>query len=297
MSFDVDAYRRSVSPVRTDDIDFSAFERRPLDEGSLRTIRYMHDIESHTVCYLRDLLMTRSHADPRVTTFLTMWAYEEYWHGVALGEVLRAHGEPAEDERLAPMRARLQGWKDKVAPYLSAIGSAALGDDFVAVHMTWGAVNEWSTQQGYDRLAARADHPVLTELLGRIAQQESRHIAFYASEARTRLSASSRAQKATRFALQRLWAPVGSGAVPAAETEFVIQFLFSGVAGLEAADRIDRHVDRLPGLQGLGLLRGAVEGIASGGAGDASIGRARRRLATARPEEGSPGIGERHQAA
>jgi rubrerythrin len=258
MSFDVDAYRRSVRPVRTDDIDFTAFERRPLDEATLRCVRYMHDIESHTVCYLRDLLLTRSHADPRVTTFLTMWAYEEYWHGVALGEVLRAHGEPAEDERLAPMRERLQTAKDKAAPYLSAIGSAVLGDDFVAVHMTWGAVNEWSTQQGYERLAERAGHPVLTELLGRIAAQESRHIAFYASEARQRLASSARARKVTRFALRRLWAPVGTGAVPAAETDFVIRTLFSGTAGLAAADRIDRHVDRLPGLRGLGLLRGAV---------------------------------------
>ncbi len=40
----------------------------------------MCDVESHTVCYLRDLLVTPSHADPEVTTFLTMWNYEEYWH-------------------------------------------------------------------------------------------------------------------------------------------------------------------------------------------------------------------------
>jgi len=32
----------------------------------------MHDVESHTVCYLRDILVTRAHRDPEITSFLTM---------------------------------------------------------------------------------------------------------------------------------------------------------------------------------------------------------------------------------
>jgi hypothetical protein len=113
MSFDIDAYRRTVTPVQIDDIDFSEFGRRPLSPQTLRALRFMHDVESHTVCYLRDLLLTHAHEDPRVTTFLTMWNYEEYWHGVAIAKILEAHGEPAEAERIAPMRARL-GLKDKI---------------------------------------------------------------------------------------------------------------------------------------------------------------------------------------
>ena len=254
MSFDVNAYRSSVTPVRTDDIDFAAFADRPLDESVLRALRYMHDVESHTVCYLRDLLLTKSHDDPRVTTFLTMWAYEEYWHGVAIGKVLAAHGEAAEDARIAPMRARLTGWKDRVGPYVGAVGSAVMGEDFVALHMSWGAINEWSTQAGYERLIAKADHPVLTELLGRIAAQESRHIAFYASEARLRLARSARARRVTRWALTKLWAPVGTSVMPAAESEFLLEYLMGDVEGRKAAARIDAHVDRLPGLAGLGLV-------------------------------------------
>ena len=38
----------------------------------------MHDVEYHTVCYLRDLLVTPAHRDPEVTTFLTLWNVEEY---------------------------------------------------------------------------------------------------------------------------------------------------------------------------------------------------------------------------
>jgi hypothetical protein len=258
MSFDLDRYRAGVAPVRTDDIDFDAFRTSPLSEETLRCLRFMHDVESHTVCYLRDLLVTKSHQDPRITTFLTMWAYEEFWHGVAIGKVLEAHGEPAGDDRVAPMRDRLAGLRDSIAPFGNAVGSALLGTDFIAVHMTWGAVNEWSTQAGYDRLAELADHPVLTELLGRIAKQEARHIAFYATEARERLARSRKAQVATRLALQRLWGPVGSSVMPAEETAFLLQHLLGGAEGRAAALRIDRNVDRLPGLAGLGLVTKAL---------------------------------------
>ncbi len=41
----------------------------------------MHDVESHTVGYSRDVLVTRAHRDPGATSFLTMWNYEEYWLG------------------------------------------------------------------------------------------------------------------------------------------------------------------------------------------------------------------------
>jgi hypothetical protein len=257
VSFDVDAYAASACPVPTDDLDFTEFRRTPLSPEVLRCLRYMHDVESHTVCYLRDLLLTPSHRDPRVTTFLTAWAYEEHWHGVALGRVLAEHDEPAGAERIEKMRARLPR-KDRYGPFLSAIGGALAGDDFVALHMTWGAVNEWSTAAGYDRLAERADHPVLTELLMRIKRQESRHIAFYASEARDRLARSRRAQRLTRFALRHLWAPVGSGVMPPAETEFLLDWLLTGDEGDAVVRKIDANVARLPGLDELRIVEDAL---------------------------------------
>ncbi len=84
MRFDLDHYRNTVAAVDVTDIDFGEFRSTPLDPASLRCLRYMHDVEHHTICYLRDLLVTRAHDDPEITTFLTMWAYEEYWHGNTL---------------------------------------------------------------------------------------------------------------------------------------------------------------------------------------------------------------------
>ena len=141
------------------DIDFDAFVAKPLDHASLRCLRYMHDVEHHTICYLRDLLVTRAHRDPDITAFLTMWTFEEYWHGEAIGRGAgrpRRAGRSARGSRPLAPAARL---RDRLAPILHGLGSAVVGDAYTAVHMTWGAVNEWTTQAGYARLAARANHP------------------------------------------------------------------------------------------------------------------------------------------
>jgi len=127
----------------------------------------------------------------------------------------------------------------------------------VTVSLAWGAVNEWTTQAGYMRVAARADHPTLTALVRRIAKQEGRHIDFYVTEATARLQHSTAAQKVTRFALAHRWSPVGSGIMPKAETDHLIRHLFAGEEGLSMARRIDRRIDRLPGLCGLGLIETA----------------------------------------
>ena len=256
MSFDIDTYQSLSGKLDLDEIDFDSFRDRPLDAQALRCLRYMHDVENHTVCYLRDVLVTRAHRDPEVTSFLTLWNYEEFWHGEAIAKILDAHDEQAGTSRIAALRQRLPK-RDAWRPLTFQLASA-ITPHLTAVHMTWGAVNEWTTQAGYARLAKQAGHPTLSELLRRIMKQEGRHIDFYADQARGRLAESRAAQRLTRWALRRFWAPVGSGVVPGPEVDFLRAYLFGDDDGRAMADRIDRRVDRLPGLEGLNLLRGAV---------------------------------------
>jgi rubrerythrin len=239
-------------------IDFDQFVREPLDEPTLRCIRYMHDVEHHTVCYLRDLLVTPLHKDPAVTTFLAIWAYEEHWHGEALGQVLKAHGEPANNERVESLRGSL-GALDRMRPLISQLTTSIIPGS-TAVPLAWGAVNEWTTQAGYARLAELARNPTLTELLRRIMRQEGRHIDFYSHEAALRLSQHRLARRTARFMLHRFWAPVGSGVMPAREVNFLTRHLFGGEAGRISLARIDRQIDRLPGLAGLHLASRAMRG-------------------------------------
>jgi rubrerythrin len=262
MKTTIDSYKARAGRLNLDGIVFDDFKDQPLPPDALRTLRYMHDVEHHTVCYLRDLLLTPAHQDPEITSFLSCWVFEEMWHGEAIGQVLQAHGEQAGSPRIAALR---QGRRRREAiTTFSTIGSAAFaGRAFVALHMTWGAINEWTTQAGYARLSDTADHSTLRELLRRIMKQEGGHIDFYASEAGRRLAESPKAQKLTRFALKHMWRPVGSGVMPKEEVGFLVNYLLSGPKGADVVDRIDRRVDRLPGQSGLHLLRGAVEKFAA----------------------------------
>jgi len=253
---DIDRFQQSTARLDLTGIDFEAFRDDPLDDDALRCLRYMHDVEHHTVCYLRNLLNTRAHDDPDITSFLTLWNFEEHWHGEAIGQVLAAHGELSGSRRLGPMRRR-QGWTRTVSP-LAWMAFSAANRHFLALHMTVGAINEWTTQAGYAQLVSRTDHPVLRDLLSRIMRQEGRHIAFYATRSRELLEVSRAAQRTTRWMLRLAWSPVGAKVMPRAETAHLASALFGGPEGGLVAERIDRRIGRLPGLDGLHLVRTAL---------------------------------------
>jgi len=63
-----------------------------LSEDKVRALTYMTDIESHTIVYLRAILNTCAIEDPQTTSFLSCWAYEEFFHGDTLRRFLDAVG-------------------------------------------------------------------------------------------------------------------------------------------------------------------------------------------------------------
>src|SRR5688572_9044955 len=242
--FDLDAYLSRSRAVDLGSIPWDRVPQHPLSQETVRALRYMQDIESHTIIYLRSLLETRAIDDPEVATFLACWLYEETFHGIALARFVRAAGHPIELRPRSAMtvkqriEARLTSWIARTWP------------DFVAVHMVWGAINELTALTGYRRLAAASGHPVLHDLLDRIAIDESRHFYFYFKQAERRLQHPG-AARVTRALIERFWAPVGSGVQPASETRFLARYLFGGQDGLAAARKIDATIRDLPGLAGI----------------------------------------------
>ncbi|MDF2444193.1 MAG: hypothetical protein JWR01_2396 [Subtercola sp.] len=259
MAFDIDNYTKTSKNVAWEDLDFETFRTNPLPEDTLRVIRYMADVEYHTVCYMRDMLVTPSHRDKDVTGFMTMWNREEFWHGEALADVLRMHDIELEFDELKSKRLKL-GWKDRIDPVKQSVLSNLVGKDFIAVHMIWGAANEWSAVAAYKRLAEIEGHPVLAELLKRIAMQEARHVAFYATQARERLGKSVLAQKFARFALGKFWGPVGSTIMDQTEVKHVMGHIFGGIDGRKAINAIDAHIAKMPGLKGLTIVADSLDG-------------------------------------
>lgn len=258
MAFDIDKYAGSSEALRWEDLDLEHFQDNPLSDDTLRVIAYMALVEYHTVCYTRDLLTTPSHKDPVVGTFMTMWNREEFWHGEALAAVLKAHGIIIEYDELKANRLKL-GWRDFFDPIKQSLLGKIVGADFVAVHMSWGAANEYSAVTAYKRMADLETDPVLSELLRRIAKQETRHVAFYVSQARARLTTSKRAQKLTRRLLSTFWAPVGSSISEEKETAFVFKQIMSGPDGRKAAQQLDKNISGLPGMEGLTIFEEAID--------------------------------------
>jgi hypothetical protein len=249
---DLDAYVGRSRAVRMDDLPWDEVARHPVDADTVRTLRYMQDIESHTIVYERELAKTRALDEPEIATFLACWLYEETFHGRAIRRFLDAAGHPTPERGRA--RATLVQRVESMATSLLA----QAWPDFVAVHMTWGAINELTTLNGYRLLAAAEDHPVLTELLGRIVRDEARHFAFYYKQAERRLARPGAARVA-RFIVDRFWAPVGSGVAPDEEMRAAALHLFADAPGRAAAASIDETIRKLPGFAGVQLVEAWID--------------------------------------
>lgn len=273
IDFDLDRFIRTSGRVDLSEVEWDRASDPPLMPAEIRCLRYMMDIETNTIIFLRDVLATQTAFDPEVTAFLSCWNFEELWHGEAFSRLLGEAGirvlpdlEPVtHDARYPSRRMRTEWIRRRVGAkgYASHIGtlfgSAVAARDFVAIHMTWGAVNELTTLTAYHRMIAKTDNVALTQVLRAIIKQERRHFAFYRAQARARLAGSRRARRLVRWSLDHLWAPVGTGIRPQEETDFVVSSLFNDSDGAAALKEMDETIAELPGLDGTHYLSEAAE--------------------------------------
>jgi rubrerythrin len=255
-AIDLDSWTTRSRALDLTGIAWDEIAATPLLPEAIRALRYMQDIESHTVVYVRTVLATRVIDDPAVAHFLACWFYEEMAHGRALGRFLQAAGH----EPIARARSRLP-LRERAEQVVTAFLGHAWRE-FVAVHMTWGAINELTTLHGYQRLIDVAQHPVLTELLRRIIRDEARHFDFYYHQAARRLARSPGARRVTRLLVDRFWRPVGAGVQPDQEVRFLAEWLFADDAGRNAARRIDAAIRRLPGFADAELIEAYLDAAA-----------------------------------
>jgi hypothetical protein len=124
---------------------------------------------------------------------------------------------------------------------------------FHAAYLTWGAVQELTTLEGYGVLAMRTANPLLKSVLTRIVKDERRHFSFYYNKAKSSLK-NTRAQRLTTMLLRKFWTPVGSGVKQDPDVDWMIRFIFGDSAGAAAVRRIDSTIARLPGLIWFNLL-------------------------------------------
>lgn len=253
-AFDLDRYLRVCGATKPECFDWTAPQPR-LSDDALFTIAYMMDIESHTIVYLRDLLSTSVVRDNEVTTFLSCWTYEEFFHSLLLRRFLTTQEVAIDDQHFADLRGRTSLADRFIRPGVAIL--SRLTRHFPAVHMTFGAINEISTLTGYQALIGRTDfthdrsdsqRPLLTTILERIIKDERRHFAFYFNQARRRLRVPA-ARRLTALLVRNFWTPVGVTVRGDPAMRRVCAYLFPGDHGVERLGAVDRSIARLPGLE------------------------------------------------
>lgn len=253
MNPEIERYISVSAKVETKDLDWEEAKKAGLSEDEQFVLTYFSDIESQTIRYLRTLLQMKIAFQPSVAAFLTTWSYEEFFHGYELANLMAACGHPLEENRVEQVgqKSRFNEWLEAtIGPLLSRV----FADQFPAVYLSFGAIQELTTLRGYENLRNLTGNPILQTLCDRIAKQERRHFAWYFNHARELLLESRGAQVLTRRLLKFNWVPVGAGVKSQDEVKRLFSILFPSDLGRRLVSEVDSKMSALPGLQGLTLM-------------------------------------------
>jgi hypothetical protein len=243
--FDIERFVTLSKAVDLSDIDWAEARRVGITDDEYTVIRFMADIEIHTIIYLRDVLAGHTASNPEVTQFMACWVYEETFHGRALDRFLTEIGRP-EPNRFHEIESNYS-WREEFTGMLSR-GFAFLTPHISAVHMCWGAINELTAAASYLALARRTRNAPLAKLVTKLARDERKHYAFYFSQAEKRLEAWG-ARRLCEFSIARFWEPVGVGIGDgAANLALATSMLFGDEQGRQEFAAVDQAIQRLPGM-------------------------------------------------
>ncbi|MFD8076830.1 hypothetical protein ACFV3E_29725 [Streptomyces sp. NPDC059718] len=245
--FDMREFARTAHGSHRGRLDLGSLAEEPLDAESVRLVRALRDMERATLPRVRDLLVTATHKDARVTAFLTTWMFERFWIADALDAVLDA--SPA--GRGLPSSAGRARWvlaerRERRGPIRRSLIANITGTQIVAEHVTTSLVDEWITQAAHRRLAGVS--PAMASIIDPIVEIKQRHIRFLAEEAELRLGRSVRAQRITRRALRHSAWPLGSVDRSRHERTFFERHVFGDQRGRAEAGRIRAMLAALPGI-------------------------------------------------
>ena len=256
--FSVREYAKTAVGSHRSTMDFSAFAENPLRADTLRALRYLAAVESDTMGHLRNVLVTATHKDARVTAFLSTWAFEKFWIADALQHVVESHPSvvlpaPKRRSRVAAFFGEI---RDRARPITGSIRANRIGEDMVAVHMTVGTIDEWITEAALNRVVELEANPALRTIVDTLIGVKARQLEFFEAQARDRLATSERTRAVVAKQIKRAGWPVGASAEAASETDFFFDYLFASAPSTVSA--IDAKIATLPGQEGLTPMFRAV---------------------------------------
>jgi hypothetical protein len=245
MTFDVREFARTARGSHRGELDLEALTAVDVEPEAARLIRTMRDLERHTMERMRNVLVTATHKDARVTAFLTTWAFEKFWIADALDAVLEATGHDLTSPAGARRRSRFER-VERRGPIARAIAGNIAGPELVAAHVTTGLIDEWVTTAAYRRLGEIA--PAVRPTADLIVELKARHILFLDEDAQRRLTESARARRLSAKEVKRSAWPLGAIDRSADDRAAFEAVVFGGAEGAARAAEISDRVTQLPGL-------------------------------------------------
>jgi len=245
--FDVREFARTARASHRGELDLDQITESGLTADAIRLLRLLRDLERSTMQRMRNVLVTATHKDARVTAFLSTWAFEKYWLADALDAVLEATGDDLHSSAPAGgLRTVVLERRERRGAVARAIQGNIDGPQIVAAHVTTGLIDEWITQAAYRRLGelAKGLHSIVTLING----IKDRHIAFLSEEAKRRLASSSRARKLSAREVKHAVWPIGAVEHSDDDRTFFDEIVFGTENGRAELSHIEQLVSSLPGL-------------------------------------------------
>ena len=310
IEFDLDRFIRTSGRVDLSEVEWHRATEHPLTPEEIRVVRYMMDIESHTVIFLRDLLGTpcglRSgcHRVPIVLELRGVLARRGVQQALRGGGVpvapdpseivLHDVAYPTRRKRVHSIRQAL-GVSGSLGRLGTLIGSVISDREFIAIPMTWGMVNELTTARAHRGMVDTTRNVTLEQILRAIGRQERRRFAFYKAQAAHRLRDSARApSSASRWIT--CGSPWARGSAPKRTPTSRPATRSTTRRGVLELREMDAMIAALPDLEGTAYLQRAARAAAA--RSGLAFGRERPRIRAVTPAgratrpvspEGGPG--------
>ncbi len=247
-NFDVREFARTAQGSHRGGLDLHSITETGLSADAIRLLRLLRDLERSTMQRMRNLLVTATHKDARVTAFLSTWAFEKFWLADTLDAVLESTGDDLHSSDPAGgLRHVVMERQERRGPVRRAIQGNIDGPQIVAAHVATGLVDEWITQAAYRRLGELATG--LHSIVDLINGIKDRHIAFLTEEAKRRLAISAKARKLASRELKNMVWPVGAVEHSDQDRTFFDEIVFGTDTGRAEALRIQDMIAALPGLR------------------------------------------------
>lgn len=244
IDFDLESFYSEDSSIRPQSVDLEEVTTHGAWDEVVPALQLLRTTADASIREMRDLLVSPTHYEGRVTAFLTTWNFEQHWIGKTLAAIEGALSDREVRAGTEQPSDPLLSWRFRVDSHTRSIGVATrtnlLGEDVVTLHMAQGLLDARVLAVAFRNLAARGGNRELARVADAVAHRQDVYAAFFRAQLLARLAQSGGARL-----LLRAWARTGRWAWPGtryrtrAEVADALGILLGGPSGRAAVERID----------------------------------------------------------